>query len=239
MSQIDTILKGQVCRVVDALDAALVESGRGRSTITLVAVSKGHDAHRINQVLSVLDEYEYPYVLGENYVQEYEGKRSQIVSQKPVHMIGPLQSNKIRKALPLFNLIQSVHSTKILRLISQEAERIGCVFPIFIQVNVSADPNKSGWQVGEVEQLFNEIVPSCQGVVVQGLMTITENYEDSSGARDDFRALARLRGALEHVGYHNLSLSMGMSQDFREAILEGATHVRIGTALFGARGGSS
>jgi pyridoxal phosphate enzyme (YggS family) len=196
--------------------------------VQLVAVSKRQPTERVSALFAAAEGL--PIVLGENYVQEWAEKRTLLPAPAEIHLIGPLQSNKAREAVVLFDVIESVHSSKLLALLSKEAARIGKVQRIFLQVNVSGDIAKSGFAPDEMPEIFSgaRVLP---GVSVEGLMTITREYDTPEGAREDFRAMRMLRETLDP----QLELSMGMSSDFDVAIQEGATLVRVGSALFGAR----
>ena len=221
-------------RIRSEIEAAAARSKRGGRDITLVCVSKTFPAEIINQAAESLASEALPIIFGENYIQEYESKKP-LLKPHTAHLIGHIQSNKVAKAVALFDVIESVHSEKILTLVDKEARKLGKVMPIFIQVNISRDESKSGFAAEELARVFSEIVPQCSSVDVRGLMAITEYYENPEGAREDFRALRRIGDELSARSGKSLALSMGMSADFAIAIEEGATHVRVGSAIFGHR----
>ena len=156
-------------------------------------------------------------------------------------MIGPLQSNKVRDAVALCDVIQSVHSLKVLALIAKEADRIGKRQRIFLQVNIGEDPAKSGFLAKDIDEALATVEEHITSLQLEGLMTILPYAEDPEKARPHYRKLAELRHSLELRGLTRMFqrgwilLSMGMSNDFRVAIEEGADLVRVGTALFGER----
>jgi pyridoxal phosphate enzyme (YggS family) len=200
--------------------------------VRLVAVSKRQPIERVRALYSALPliPNSPPLILGENYVQEWAEKREELPPPSEVHLIGPLQSNKAREAVRLFDVIESVHSSKLVTLISKEAQRANKVQRIFLQVNISGDSAKSGFSPDEIPKALEQ-VRALPALSLEGLMTITREYATPEEARGDFRAMRSLRDRLNPA----LGLSMGMSSDFDIAIQEGATHVRVGSALFGSR----
>ena len=151
-----------------------------------------------------------------------------------------LQSNKIRDAVRLFELIETAHSIEALRTLDREAGRIAKRQKILLQVNISADPRKAGLSPEAVHAIIADGTSPFEHLELRGLMTITESYDTAEEARPDFRALRELRDGLPGASpafraYDPRELSMGMSQDFEVAIEEGATWIRIGTDLFGPR----
>jgi pyridoxal phosphate enzyme (YggS family) len=215
--------------------------GRDPNSVTLVAVSK-------TQPLSELKEYERvaldrgeSVVFGENYLQEIKAKRSEILPSSELHMIGPLQSNKVRDAVSFCDVIESVHSLKVLGLIAKEAAKINKLQRILLQVNIGLDDAKSGFSEAELEEALAVVELSREHLQLEGLMTILPYDEDPEKSRPHFQKMSRLRQALEQQGravlFHEgrILLSMGMSNDFEIAIVEGADFVRVGTALFGER----
>lgn len=211
------------------------------SGITCVAVSKTHGAAEMNEYARAARAEGIPVVFGESYLQEYREKASHLADYDEVHLIGPLQSNKVREAVASFDLIHSVHSEKILGLIAREAARIGKRQRILLQVNIGEDPRKSGFTVADIERILTLVEGEAATLQLEGLMTITPFYDDPQDARGDFRAMANLKSELMQKGWQRvfqggeIRLSMGMSGDFDIAIEEGADIVRIGTALFGER----
>ena len=204
------------------IENAAARSGRQRAEITLLAVSKTFQASALIEAYDagIRD-------FGENYIQEFELKRPQLGPMEDVqfHLIGHLQSNKSRKAAELFQAVQTVDSAKLARRLSE----CGRPLAVMIEVKLSGEESKHGVAPEEIESLAAAI-REMPNLDLQGLMTMPPWSEDQEKSRPYF---ARLR---ELALKHNLpKLSMGMSNDFEAAIEEGATHVRIGTALFGSR----
>ncbi len=227
----------------ERLDSVLsrIEAARARSVlgqpVQLVAVSKKQPVELMREYLEACASCTVSpsVVFGENYVQEWEQKREALHAQSeegvpPVHMIGNLQRNKAARAVALFDVIQSIHSIALLQAVGQAATKYGKQQDVFLQVNISKDPSKAGFSAEEVLDAFTS-GRSMSSIAVRGLMTITREYESAEEARLDFRALRELRDSMDLA----LELSMGMSSDFEVAIEEGATLVRVGTALFGER----
>jgi pyridoxal phosphate enzyme (YggS family) len=182
-----------------------------------------------------------PIIFGENYVQELKAKRAEMGPVAEFHLIGPLQSNKIKEAVRNADVIQSVHSLSILQGIAQEASRQAKRQRVFLQVNIGNDPAKSGFSADSLTTVFDALGSLSASIEVLGLMTITPYYESAEAARSDFARMAALRDAVQQSPQSQLFanstvlLSMGMSADFYVAIQEGADLVRVGTALFGER----
>jgi pyridoxal phosphate enzyme (YggS family) len=228
-------------RVWSAIEAAAQKSGRKACDITLVAVSKKKPLNELLDYEQAARAKGIPVVFGENYLQELKGKRDGLGSGIEIHMIGPLQSNKVKEAVRCCDLIESVHTTKILMLIAEAARSVGKVQKILLQVNIGDDPNKSGFGEDRVREAIEMAALNSDALELVGLMTITPFEEDPEMARRYFTELADLRrdlinqGLAEQFSHGRIRLSMGMSADFALAIEEGADFVRIGTALFGDR----
>ena len=176
-------------------------------------------------------------IIGENRVQEAVDKLdNQILSpNSELHLIGHLQSNKVNKAVKFFNVIQTVDSLKIAHKINNAASKINKVQRIYIQVNVGNDPNKHGLKTEEVLSIATEI-HSLSNIHIEGVMMIPPFVDMDNHYRNIFKKTKELQIALYNAGIQNcLNISMGMSRDYDIAVEEGATHIRIGTALFGAR----
>ncbi|MDD2439571.1 MAG: YggS family pyridoxal phosphate-dependent enzyme [Methanosarcinaceae archaeon] len=197
---------------------------------TLVCVSKTVEPERINEALRA-----GATILGENRVQEFEAKCAQLLPCES-HFIGHLQTNKIKKAVQLFDVIQSVDSLKLIRKIDQRARVLGKVQKVYLQVNIGNEPQKSGFRVEEIKKAITEI-PSLKNVCVEGLMCIPPLLSPEQ-TRPYFRKMKYLFEEMKQENQDNINfceLSMGMSNDYRIAIEEGATMVRIGSAIFGKR----
>lgn len=207
------------------IEAAANRSGRPVSDVKLCAVSKTHASSSVLDAIAA-DQA----VFGENKVQEAEWKKPEVGSGE-WHLIGHLQSNKARKAVKIFDVIESVDSLDL----AQRLERI-CAeegrarLPIYIQVDLAGEETKSGASEEDLPAII-EFVKSCSHLWLEGLMVIPPYLEDVEKARPFFRQLRELRDRLVPGG----GLSMGMSHDFETAIEEGATLVRVGTAIFGER----
>lgn len=218
------MLKEKLDQVESRIAQAAARSGRRRSEIQLVAVTKKFPAATIREAYSVgLRDF------GENYVQEFELKRAELddCAGARYHFIGHLQSNKTKKAAEIFEVIHTVDSAKIARRLDAEAGEAG--LQVLIEVKLSTEPAKAGAEPGDVPALV-EAIRGCPHLRLLGLMTMPPWSDDAEVSRPYF---ARLR---ELAGKNNLQhLSMGMSHDLEVAIEEGATIVRVGTALFGPR----
>ncbi len=216
----------RLAAVEERIERAAQRCGRKREDITLVAVSKKFPAERLAIAYRVgLREF------GENYVQEFAEKRPALASltEARYHLIGHLQSNKARIACELFQTIQTVDSAKLMNRLNLAAGERGATIEAMIEVKLSGEESKSGADPAEIAALL-DAAASCPHVSVTGLMTMPPWSEDPEHSRGYFRQLAAL------ARQHNLpKLSMGMSGDLETAIEEGATIVRVGTALFGKR----
>ena len=220
-----------------AIAAACREAGRARSEVMLVAVSKRQPLEKLKAYEAAASEMGIPVVFGESYVQELSKKKTALDAQSHCHLVGPLQSNKVRAAVKAADLIESVHSAEIAALISDEAQRLGKKMPVLLQVNISKDPAKRGFLADQLRDFLHAEGAKLTGLEILGLMTITELYAEPSAALPDFRALKTVSANLAADGLlpTNYDLSMGMSADYPFAIAAGATIVRVGTALFGVR----
>jgi hypothetical protein len=211
-------------RVRERMGKAAERAGRSASDIVLLPVTKAVGPERIEQALAA-----GVMILGESKVQEAKQKIPLISSRACWHLIGHLQTNKARDAVALFELIHSVDSVKLAVELNKWAERAGKVQPILLEVNVSGEAGKFGLPPAELPGALDAI-SKLSRLEVCGLMTVPPFTEELEKARPHFR---RLRELLDTLGLRELS--MGMSHDFEIAIEEGATIVRIGTAIFGER----
>ena len=215
-------LRERLAQVRDRIDRAAVRAGRDASTITLVAVTKVFPASVIHEAYEAgLRDF------GENYVQEFEAKTPEVseLSGARFHLIGHLQSNKSKRAAELFAVIQTVDSIKLARRLD-EADR---PLDVMLEVKISLEQAKSGADPAELPELV-DAVRATRHLNLVGLMTMPPWSDDAEPSRPYFRRLREL--ALQFKLPH---LSMGMSHDFEVAIEEGATFIRVGTALFGKR----
>ena len=221
-----------IARVQERINNRAVKVGRKPEEITLVAVSKTVDAARIKEAVEA-----GITTLGENYVQEAKEKIPEIGGGVTWHMIGHLQTNKVKYVVPLFSMIQSVDSLRLAKEISQRALKLGTIMDMLIEVNLGEEQTKTGLSAVEVPALL-EAVADLKGIKVKGLMTMPPYFLDPEKARPFFQKLRELRDNLVSSVPEQISLdhlSMGMSSDFETAIEEGATMVRVGTAIFGER----
>ena len=219
--------------VKNRIETAARACGRDPETIRLVAVSKTVPTNRVRKAIQA-----GATILGENYVQEARTKFNDLATY-PVswHFIGHLQSNKAKYAVRLFDLIHSVDTLKLARELDKQSHKINKIQEVLIQVNISEEASKSGVNVKDTYNLLKDI-GLLENLSVKGLMTMPPYFNAPEKVRPYFAALRRLRDRLEQQGLLNISLSelsMGMTGDFEAAIQEGATLVRIGTAIFGKR----
>lgn len=217
--------------VLARIAAAAARAGRNPASVQLVAVSKTVPAERLRAAVAA--GYD---VLGENRVQEAEGKAPEVPGPA-WHLVGPLQSNKARRAIELFAMIQSVHELDLARRLDRLAAEGPGRPPVrvLLQVNVDRDPAKAGFDPDALAAAAAEL-DACRNLDVRGLMTIGRLVDDPEDARPTFAALRELSSQLrERWPRLGAALSMGMSDDFEIAVEEGATIVRVGRALFGER----
>jgi pyridoxal phosphate enzyme (YggS family) len=205
------------------IDAACEAAGRSPAEVTLIAVSKMQPPERVEAVLAAGHR-----TFGENRVQEAQGKWpawAETHAGVELHLLGPLQSNKVRPALELFHAIHSIDRIKLARRIAEIGAEIGRVPDLFLQVNTGEEPQKAGVPPAEVDGFVRDV--RALDLPVAGLMCIPPASEDP----------ARHFAVLSEMAARNglSGLSMGMSDDFETAIAHGATHVRVGSAIFGAR----
>ena len=227
MKPIETILEEVRSRIA----AACARAGRDPADIEIVAVTKTHGAEVVQEAWNA-----GLRIVGENKVQEAAWKKPASVTGPMWHLIGHLQSNKVRKALELFDFFHSVDTAALADRMNAIADDIGAAPHILLEVNVSGEKSKSGMRPEDVEPTVRHIMEACPRLTVEGLMTMAPFSENPEDARPYFRRLRELRDAVEKsldVGLPRLS--MGMSGDYEVAIEEGATWVRLGTVLFGER----
>jgi len=210
--------------------AAAQRARRPASEIALVAVSKTHPAESVREAIEAGQT-----TFGESRVQEFLAKAALLPSSTHWHFIGHLQSNKIRKILPLCELIHGVDTSDLARDIDRIAEDLGLYPRILLEVNMAGEATKFGFTPAKLRDEIEELL-SLKRVQVEGLMTIAPFDEDAEASRPYFIELRNLRDELvKCTGTPLPILSMGMSGDFEVAVEEGATHVRVGSAIFGAR----
>ncbi len=227
----DAKLRENLPRVLERIAAAQERSGHTRP-VTLVAVTKTHPAEAVRAALAA-----GLRAIGENRVQELAQKVEEVGrSAAEWHLIGHLQRNKVKKALPLFDLIESVDSWRLAQELSAEAERAQREVECLVEVNISGEESKSGFSPDELLD-GAAAVAQLPRLHVRGLMTIGPLTDDRAAIR---AAFARMRGLFEACardvpGFDARWLSMGMSGDFEVAVEEGSNLVRLGTVLFGER----
>src|SRR5271165_5524795 len=205
-------------------------SGRLAGSVELIAVSKTHPPEIVRQAVDAGQ-----LLFGENRVQEAKAKISDLPAKVRWHLIGHLQTNKIRQALPLFELIHGVDSIELLNEIQRIAGDLGLFPRVLLQVNLARESSKFGFSPQGLLSLVDQI-SRTERVQVQGLMTIPPPVSNPEDSRRYFSQLRQLRDRLKAEFQFPLPhLSMGMSGDYRVAVEEGATYVRVGTAIFGER----
>ena len=228
MARIDENIKNIRSRIEKAAE----KSGREGEKIELVAVSKTVEAGRINEAIRCGIQ-----IIGENRVQEAEGKFKEITEPVVKHLVGHLQTNKAKKAVELFDFIQSVDSERIANEISRRALDHGKAMDVLVEVNTSAEETKFGIEPEEALPLI-ETIAGLEGIKIKGLMTIGLFSDNPEDTRPCFK---RLKTFFEEVKAANIPgvemkhLSMGMTSDFEVAIEEGSNMVRVGTGIFGLR----
>lgn len=245
-------LARNLARLEDAIGAACRAAGRPREEVELVAVSKNHPTAAIIEALSL-----GLCIFGENRVQEFAAKSTELEqmrvpqvsisrpgtsfrSQLHVHLIGHLQSNKAAKAVEVFDAIDSVDSLKLAERLNEAAGKLGKRLPILLEIKLSREETKAGLAPDSADlREILEKLPDLANLDPQGLMTIAPLDVSDAETRTCFRSLRTLRDKLaqQHPRLNLPVLSMGMSGDFALAIAEGATRIRVGTALFGTRPG--
>ena len=220
----ETEVAGNLKSVKDKIEVAAREAGRTAESVVLVAVSKGHGADHVRAAIAAGHR-----VFGENRVQEAVEKfrewRDEL-SELSLHMVGPLQTNKVRQAVALFDVIQSLDRPKLAAALAREMDRCGKRPICFIEVNTGDEKQKSGVSLDSADQ-FIEDCRSEYGLPIEGLMCIPPAADEPSLHFALLRQLAARNGLT--------ALSMGMSRDYEVAVAFGATHVRVGTAILGPR----
>jgi pyridoxal phosphate enzyme (YggS family) len=230
-----TAIAQNLARVRERIAKACERSGRNGSEIKLVAISKTFPPEAI---LAAYAEGQRHF--GENRVQEWEAKSKELADLNANwHFIGHLQSNKARRAAQLFTQVDSVDSLALAQRLDASVEQSQKRLPVLIEVRLSAEETKTGVKEANLEQLARSIL-LLPHLELRGLMTIPPYYEDPEKVRPYFRKLRELRDFLSEKCSQSLpiplpALSMGMSHDFEVAIEEGATEIRVGTAIFGDR----
>ena len=220
----------RLAQIQEAIEKAAIKSGRFSKDITLVAVTKGVEPQAILEArgAGIL-------IFGENKVQEAESKIP-LINQSDIqwHMVGHLQTNKIRSALSLFNLIQSVDSVRLAKEISEISAADNRVTPMLLEVNISGEQKKFGFSTDEIYTAIDSIV-KLPAIKVLGLMAIGPHKVEDEVKRQAFKKLKSIFSVCKSIKSNNLEmkhLSMGMSDDFEIAIEEGSNMIRLGRAIF-------
>ncbi|HEY5648499.1 MAG TPA: YggS family pyridoxal phosphate-dependent enzyme [Nitrospiria bacterium] len=215
--------------VRERIRKAAERSGRDPKTVRLVAVTKNFGPERVQEAVDAGAD-----LLGENRVQEALSKMDRVHGGVSWHMIGHLQKNKVRSVVGRFDLIHSADSPGLAEEINRRAEKAGLIQKILIQVNLSGETSKHGVDPGELDGLV-DLASGLPHIKVEGLMVIPPLSSDPEDSRPLFRGLAERFQGFREAGHDFHELSMGMSNDFEVAVEEGATLVRVGTAIFGSR----
>lgn len=228
----NTCIKDNYESVLYQIDEAAKRSGRSLSDITLIAVSKTVDVERIKELTSL-----GVTNLGENRVQEICEKYDAFDQNIRWHLIGQLQTNKVKYIIDKVTMIHSLDRMELAMEIQKRAKKAGKVMEVLVEVNVSGEETKSGIAPGEAIDFAGRL-SELSNIRVKGLMTIAPFFTDSRETRPIFRGLRKLAVDIDNENIHNINmdfLSMGMSNDFTVAIEEGSNMVRVGTKLFGKR----
>ena len=215
--------------VAERISRAAARAGRRVEDIKLVAITKTVDLDMIREAIEA-----GVRVFGENYLQEAREKIAAIGHGVEWHMTGHLQRNKARDAVNLFDMVQTIDSLELAQELDKRARSAGKIISGLIEMNIGGEGSKSGIGEDELIPLLDSI-RVLNNLTIQGLMTIPPYFDDIEKVRPYFKRLRDLRDAANNEGYSLKELSMGMSHDFEIAVEEGATMVRIGTAIFGER----
>lgn len=225
----DIMICENISSIRKKIEETALRAGRNPSEVKLLGATKNVPVSKIKEAVSCgLD------LFGENYVQEAKTKISDLGPGITLHFIGRLQVNKAKYAVRLFDLIHSLDSEELALELNRRARSVPRRLPVLIEINLGEEKSKGGIIPAELQDFISKILP-LENLVVRGLMTIPPFFENPEEARPFFRRLRELKENLEFPGLILDELSMGMSGDFEVAIEEGATIVRIGTALFGPR----
>lgn len=226
-------VRANYLNILARINEAAARCGRKAGEVRLLGAAKSQTVEAIRQAIAA-----GVTMIGENYVQEAEEKRDQITQPVEWHMIGHLQRNKAKAAVELFDVIESLDSPALARELDKEAGKRDKTVRVFIEVNLGGEESKSGIAKRDVKPLLEQAARLSHLRII-GLMTLPPFHEDVEKVRPYFRELRQLREELNGLRLPNLDLkelSMGMTHDYLIAVEEGATIVRIGTALFGPRG---
>ena len=226
------MIKDNLQAIRERVEKAAQKAGRNPEEITLIAVSKTYPVSDIEEAVEAGQAH-----FGENKVQEVMDKIPQITKPVKWHLIGHLQTNKVKYIVDQVDLIHSVDSLKLAQEIQKQAAKKQVIVDVLVEVNVAKEDSKHGIYIEDVEAVLKEIA-TLSNVRVKGFMTVAPYVQNAEENREIFRKLYNLSVDIQKQNIDNIStkiLSMGMSNDFEVAIEEGATMVRVGTAIFGAR----
>jgi pyridoxal phosphate enzyme (YggS family) len=218
--------------VNEKIAAAAKHACRELSSVRLIVVTKTVDVDRIREAVAA-----GAVILGENRVQEAKDKIEKLGGIAGWHLIGHLQSNKAKYAVKLFDLIHSVDNLELAKEIDKQAAKIGKMQNVLIEVSIAGEAQKAGVGLDRTIELINEAA-KLKNIAIQGIMTVPPLLDDPDAVRPYFRKMRLLADGIKKENIPNVNmkeLSMGMSGDFEVAIEEGATMVRVGTAIFGKR----
>jgi hypothetical protein len=224
-------IAGNVAAARERIAAACARARRDPAGVRLVAASKMQPAGAIAEAIAAGVD-----AIGENRVQEAAAKRPLVAGGPPWHLIGPLQRNKAKAALEVFDAIETVDRPELADRLELLLEPVGRVLPVFLEVNIGGEAQKSGVMPDGAEALADHLAACCPHLALRGLMAVPPWDPDPERSRPHFAALRTLADRLAGThGVRRLELSMGMSEDFEVAVEEGATAVRLGRVLFGER----
>jgi pyridoxal phosphate enzyme (YggS family) len=224
-----SVVRENLLRVMERIERAAQRAGRNPKEIKLVAVSKTVETDRIREAIDA-----GACIFGENYVQEAQAKIEALGRRVAWHFIGHLQSNKAKFAIRLFDMVHSVDSLSLAEELNRRAETAGQTLGVLIEVKLSEEATKFGTEEEGVFRLAGRI-KDLSHLSLKGLMTMPPFFDSPEMSRPYFVRLRSLKDRMMGAGLPVADLSMGMSADFEIAIEEGATYVRIGTAIFGLR----
>jgi pyridoxal phosphate enzyme (YggS family) len=212
------------------ITGACLRSGREPASVELIAISKTFPAEMVRDAAEAGQR-----VFGESKLQEAEPKIDALPGSLHWHFIGRVQSNKVRKILPRFEVVHAIDSTRLALYTDEIARELGLFPKVFLQVNIGGEKTKGGFECDAIREEIEGLL-ALERIEVMGLMCIPPPGPDAEASRPWFRELRELRDALQkRTGVPLPALSMGMSDDFEVAIEEGATHVRVGSSIFGKR----
>ena len=240
--------------ILQGLTNKYLESEEIPKKVNLVIVSKTQSSSKIQLIIDYFNENKEIPIFGENYLQEFVGKKEGLKGQYEFHFIGALQGNKVKKVVQNFDVIQSASSLKLCNQINSESLKINKIQKIFLQINISNDESKQGFSELEIIDYFNNYLKTHENIEILGIMAITANYESTERLTTELNAHDKLRvdfkkmydlklrlitliksNDFKNIFNNDLILSMGMSADYDIAIECGSTMVRIGSAIFGER----